>query len=169
MLNPKHIISASFLLSVLLANFCVQAVPNPNHSNNINPYSSPVPKTAPTPTPVPACLSYQGPVTLEGELEQVEFPGPPHYTDPDHGDKLQPFWFLKLAKPVCIDVDTVKPDLNMAQTNQDLFEIEVNQEMYNKYNSRIGKQVQLTGTLFGAIGLHHHTPVVIDNVEFLQK
>jgi hypothetical protein len=116
-----------------------------------------------------ACLSYQGSVDLRGELGQAQFPGPPHYKDPDRGDKLQGFLFLKLPKPVCIDVDPAKPDLNMSQQSLDLFEIEANQEMYENYKELVGKQVHLTGTLFGAIGFHHHTPVVIDNVEFLQK
>jgi hypothetical protein len=116
-----------------------------------------------------ACLSYEGRVDLKGELGQAQFPGPPHYKDPTKGDKLEGFLFLKLPKPVCIDVDSEKPDLNMAQQNLDLFEIEANQQTYDEYKDLVGKQIHLTGTLFGAIGYHHHTPVVIDNVEFLDK
>jgi hypothetical protein len=116
-----------------------------------------------------ACLSYSGRTNLSGLLEQKTFPGPPHYQDTNTGDKPETFWFIKLPKPTCIDADPDKSDLNMAVSSIQEIEVVVNQELYEKNYILVGRNVHITGTLFGAIGLHHHSPVVIDNVQFGPK
>ena len=115
------------------------------------------------------CLSYTSPVNLRGTLEQMIFPLSPEEQKYYRKTTIRPFWFIQLPKPVCIDADPNKGDLNMAEDSIDIFEMEVNQDQYEKYHDLVGNPIHITGTLFGAIGVHHHSPVVIDNIEFLKN
>ena len=104
------------------------------------------------------------PVNLRGTLEQMIFRIVSRGTKIiSRKTTIRPFWFIQLPKPVCIDADPNKGDLNMAEDSIDIFEMEVNQDQYEKYHDLVGNPIHITGTLFGAIGVHHHSPVVIDN------
>ena len=108
------------------------------------------------------CLSYEpSVVTLSGTLVRKTFPGPPNYENIQKGDSVETSWFVELAKPICVDEDRNAPDLNPARIDIHAVQLVLKPEMYEKYKSLVGKQVRVTGTLFGEYTGHHHTPVLL--------
>lgn len=109
------------------------------------------------------CLKYDPTVvTLRGTLIRRTYPGPPNYENIQKGDGKETFWLLRLDSHICVDEDRVTPELNPRQQNVRTVELVLTPEMYRHPNkSLIGKHVTATGTLFGAITGHHHTPVLL--------
>lgn len=108
------------------------------------------------------CLSYEpSVVTLEGKLTQKTFPGPPNYANIHKGDAPETYWFLSLEHPVCVDEDPTSEHVNNAQKEVRLVQLVVDQQIYKRSTGLIGKHVVTTGTLFGGINGHHHTPVLL--------
>ncbi len=108
------------------------------------------------------CLSYEPSVVkLEGTLVRKTFPGPPNYASVRKGDRPETYWLLNLGRPVCVDPDPRNADLNGPQENVSVVQLVVDPKVYRTHARLIGKRVIATGTLFGAITGHHHTPVLL--------
>jgi hypothetical protein len=60
-----------------------------------------------------------------------------------------------------VDQDKAQPDLNPAHKRIRTIHLVVPVEFYSKYKDLLGKQVIVTGTLFGAHTVHHRTPVLL--------
>jgi Domain of unknown function (DUF4431) len=67
----------------------------------------------------------------------------------------------QFGQPVCVNEDKTQPDLNPAHENVRNIQLVVPAEFYMKYKSLIGQRVVVSGTLFGEITGHHHTPVLL--------
>lgn len=111
---------------------------------------------------IAGCKSY-GPasVSLHGALLRRNFAGPPNYEDIHKGDKVETFWLLKLDSPICVAQDRADPDLNPGQKNVREVQLVLNKDESERLNALLGKRIVATGTLFGAITGHHHTPVLL--------
>ncbi len=109
-----------------------------------------------------SCLEY-GPsvVTLKGTLARKTFPGPPNYESIRKGDRPETYWLVELAKPICVNEDQEDKELGPAYKDIRAIQLVVEPEVYKTHVELIGKYVLVTGTLFGAISGHHHTPVLL--------
>jgi hypothetical protein len=110
------------------------------------------------------CLQYEPVVVkLTGSLIRRTFLGPPNYESVRKGDRAETSWFLDLPRPVCVDEDKDKAqaDINSARSNVGRIQLVVSQEDYKRYRALMHKRVVATGTLFGEITGHHHTPVLL--------
>jgi hypothetical protein len=112
--------------------------------------------------PRSGCLSY-GPsvVTISGILVRKTFPGAPNYESIRKGDKAETSWLLKLPTAVCVNEDSADPDLNPKQGTVREVQLVLQPEQYVQHKDLVGKKVIATGTLFGEITAHHHTPVLL--------
>jgi hypothetical protein len=109
-----------------------------------------------------ACLPYEpAVVTVRGTLERKTFPGPPNYESARKGDKPETYWILELPQAVCVAEDSREPDLDPARANISRIQLVLTPEMYAAYKALVGRKVMASGTLFGAISGHHHTPVLL--------
>ena len=112
-------------------------------------------------TSVP-CLSYEPAVIkIAGSLARKTAPGPPNYKSLRSGDRPETYWFVKLSRPVCVGEDHKEPDLNPAKKGVGSIQLVLSPDAYAAYKELVGKRVVVSGTLFGAITGHHHTPVLL--------
>ena len=108
------------------------------------------------------CLSYEPVVVnIAGSLERKTVPGPPNYESVRSGDRRETYWFVKLSRPVCVGEDEKEPDLNPAKKGVGSIQLVLSRDGYAAYKELVGKRVMVSGTLFGAITGHHHTPVLL--------
>jgi hypothetical protein len=109
-----------------------------------------------------ACLSYEpSVVTLKGTLIRKTFPGPPNYESIRKGDRPETYWLIELAEAICVNQDPKDPDLSPAHKDISMVQLVVGPEVYKRQANLVGKHVVSSGTLFGAISGHHHTPVLL--------
>jgi len=117
-----------------------------------------------------ACLSYQGSVTLHGKLSLKTFPGPPNYKDIHQGDKAETCWILTLPHDVCIDEGMMGSDgINVAVPQISEIELatyDLPKQTVAEMKKTLGKDVTITGSLFGAISGHHHTRALLQLEKF---
>jgi hypothetical protein len=112
-------------------------------------------------TSVP-CLSYEPAVVkIAGTLGRKTVPGPPNYESVRNGDRPETYWFVQLSRPVCVGEDEKEPDLNPAKNDVGSIQLVLAPDAYAAYKELVGKRVVASGTLFGAITGHHHTPVLL--------
>jgi hypothetical protein len=57
--------------------------------------------------------------------------------------------------------DEKEPDLNPAKKGVGRIQLVLSPDAYAAYKELVGKRVVVSGTLFGAITGHHHTPVLL--------
>jgi hypothetical protein len=108
------------------------------------------------------CLSYEPAVVkIAGSLERKTVPGPPNYESVRNGDRPETYWFVKLSRPVCVGEDEKEPDLNPAKKGVGSIQLVLSPDAYAAYKELVGKRVVVSGTLFGAVTGHHHTPVLL--------
>ena len=109
------------------------------------------------------CLFYESAsVNLTGTLIRSTFPGPPNYESIQNGDAKETYWLLKLAAPVCVDEDKSQPNLDPPQKNVQVIQLVFpDPKIYQKDKTLVGRKITASGTLFGAISGHHHTPVLL--------
>jgi hypothetical protein len=106
-------------------------------------------------------------VTIRGTLERHVFPGPPEYDDLTAGDEPEVGFYLALAEPLCVtgnDDDEgvgVEDDLRLIQ-------LVLDQEDYDKLRPYLSETVTLKGTLFSALTGHHHSQVLLQQVQLLE-
>lgn len=106
-------------------------------------------------------------VTIRGTLERHVFPGPPEYDDLTAGDEPEVGFYLALAEPLCVtgnDDDEgvgVEDDLRLIQ-------LVLDQKDYDKLRPYLSATVTLKGTLFSALTGHHHSQVLLEQVQLLE-
>jgi len=112
--------------------------------------------------PAHGCVSYEpSHVTLQGTLVRKTFPGPPNYESVKNGDKPQTSWILELQESICVDEDKAQPDLNPQQSRIREVQLVLPSQQFAAYKHLVGRRVTATGTMFGGITAHHHTPVLL--------
>jgi hypothetical protein len=94
-------------------------------------------------------LSYE-PETIHivGILQREVFPGPPNYENIRTGDSPETVWF------VALDNDAGK----VTETGERRIQLILPE---NQYTHLLNQTVVVTGTLFDAHTVHHHTPVLM--------
>jgi hypothetical protein len=108
------------------------------------------------------CLPYEpAQVTLKGKVSLKVFPGPPEYTSVKEGDKPEPAWLLRLAKPICVKADKKDED-NRAEDNVSVIHLVLRGKQFSQLR-RLRKKgaVRFTGQLFHALTGHHHAEVLL--------
>jgi hypothetical protein len=114
-----------------------------------------------------ACLTYTERVRLEGVLVRKTFPGPPNYESVMTGDRPETSWLVRLARPACVDEDpTDKEGLNERVDTLLMVQLVLDAEQYKAERWRLGRQVAVSGLLFGRHTGHHRTPALLDKVRF---
>jgi hypothetical protein len=108
-----------------------------------------------------ACLSYADRVELTGNFETKIFPGPPNFESVADGDAPERVMLLHLAAPVCVTAGTGDSDAAVAA----IAEIQLVPNDALSRSFRNGKRVTLSGKLMGPETGHHHTAVLLDDVD----
>ena len=113
------------------------------------------------------CLTY-GPavVKLTGTLVRKTFPGPPNYESIRHGDAPETAWLLNLSRPICVDKSD--GDFNEGKSGISAIQLVLPEGYYKKYANLVEKRIIATGTLYGSITGHHHTPVLLTVQELVR-
>lgn len=115
-----------------------------------------------------ACLTYTTRVRLEGTLERQTNPGPPMYESVAAGDAPETMWLIKLDRAQCVSDDPAdRSGINAAVGSFTRVQLILTEAQYRAYAKQMGRHVVLTGKLFGAVTAHHHTPVLLDQVQFV--
>jgi hypothetical protein len=112
------------------------------------------------------CLTYTSPVNLEGTLVRKTFAGPPNYEDVRTGDRAETYWLLRLQEHICVAGRRIDAGIDAAQSSVTEVQLVLTAKQYRSYRNRIGKRVRVSGMLFGAHTGHHHTPVLLEAVQF---
>jgi len=109
------------------------------------------------------CLSYEPVgVKLTGIIISKTYPGPPEYESIRKGDEPETYWLLALPRPACVDQPDPTDDVNVAQRGIRRIQLVFHDEKdYRTYQPLLGRRVIATGTLYGAITIHHKTPVLL--------
>lgn len=114
------------------------------------------------------CLSFEPDVvTIQGTLERRVFPGAPGFEDLTTGDEPEVGFYLALDSPLCVagnddeEALTVDDDVRLIQ-------LVLDQQGYDELRPLLSEAVTLKGTLFGAMTGHHHTQVLLQQVEKLE-
>ena len=117
----------------------------------------------PLPASAGGCLAYDDPVTLEGILASGTFAGPPNYESVEAGDRPETVLLLRLKDPVC--VDAAADGMSDAVQGADAIQLALRDARQLADLKRlVGRPVRLSGSLFGAMSGHHHTPVLLEKV-----
>ncbi len=110
-----------------------------------------------------ACLSYEpAVVVLRGHVERKTFPGAPSFESIESGDQPETGFYLVPDKPLCVKAG--KGDYDGPVSDVRLVQLVLDKAGYQRLRPLLGKQVELRGSLFGAVSAHHHTPVLLDKV-----
>jgi len=109
-----------------------------------------------------ACLPYEpDTVRIAGVLEQLTFPGPPHYQSITNGDRPQTGFYLRLATSICT---IASPDYE-AKTGVKLLQLVLDSLGFATLRPQLGRSVTLAGTLSAAHAASHHAPILLTAVE----
>ena len=110
--------------------------------------------------PAQKCLNYGPTVSLNGKLSAQIFPGRPNYESIKKGDESERAIILKLSSPICTNHG---PDgFDAAETNVRVVQLVVMQStQWKTVESRLGRRVRVTCTLFHGHTGHHRTAVLI--------
>jgi hypothetical protein len=105
-----------------------------------------------------ACLHYDGnPVVLTGVVIERTFYGPPGYGESPKEDTRETQALLRLDVPLCVDATDPGVIYDRAD-NQHEITLLPNWKHIEPY---LGRRVEVTGTLSGALTGHHHTDVLM--------
>jgi hypothetical protein len=101
------------------------------------------------------CISYEPSVVeLTGTLVRKTFA--------DAQGNPETYWLVDLSRPICVNKDSKKENLNDAQNDvRSLQLVFPDWKMYLRYKNLVGKKVTAKGTLFAGISAHHHTSVLL--------
>lgn len=109
----------------------------------------------------PPCLSPEAPHRLEGVLIARTFPGPPNFESVKAGDRPERYWLLRLPHPICV---AASPSEAGAKNVREI-QLILKPEDFARHRALQGKKVTAEGDLMSALSGHHHTPILLDNVE----
>ena len=113
------------------------------------------------------CLAYGGRVQIEGTLERKTFPGPPQFESVAAGDAPETVWLLRLDSPACVTADrNDSSGVNGAARGVKAIQLLLKPDQYRVYSRWIGGHAVLKGRLLGRMTAHHHTPVLLEEIEF---
>ncbi len=108
------------------------------------------------------CLEYGPTVTLTGRLQSRVFAGPPHWESIRNGDSKETALILRLAKPICTNGnDPLGYDISLTNIRE-IQLVVINDAQRATIRRRLGKSIELTGSLFGGHSGYHQTKVLID-------
>jgi hypothetical protein len=109
------------------------------------------------------CLEYVESQVV-GSLVTRTFPGPPNYESITAGDRLESFFFVLLAKPICLSKgkSSLEPALEEVREVQLLL---ANDKVRVALQPFLGSEVSCTGTPLGAHTGHHHAQLLLENAE----
>ncbi len=114
------------------------------------------------------CVSYAPDAwTLRGKLERHVFPGAPGFEDLATGDEPEVGFYLALESPLCVAGNDNEEALALDE-NVRLVQLVLNQQGYNELRPYLNQIVTLSGTFFSAISGHHHSPVLMQQVAFVE-
>jgi len=116
-----------------------------------------------------ACIDVSGDKKLSftGTLEHKVFPGPPNYESVEAGDRSEPTFLLKLAKPICV---TDGGEFADPAAFFDTIHVFTDKDaLRRRLNSAIGKSLTIKGSGFAAHTGHHHAPLVLEADKVVQK
>ena len=121
-------------------------------------------------TAPPQCFEYEPKVVhITGRIERQAFPGPPNYSNIKDGDRRDVQWILHLSRSLCVNGKR-NDELN-SESEVDIKEIQLvimNVGDWKRYARLIGRNVQVTGTLFHAYTAHHRTSVLL-SVQIIEQ
>jgi hypothetical protein len=101
------------------------------------------------------CLPEQPSVVrVTGVLERIVFAGPPNYESVRAGDAAEPYFVLRLARPVCV-LDPVEGRVSSRR-----LQLFLEPAQYAPLRPKLGHAVKLSGQLWPAETGHHHTPLM---------
>jgi hypothetical protein len=108
------------------------------------------------------CLEYEPQVVeMRGALSVETFPGPPNFSDLAKGDKPERVWILTLSQPICVSANT-SDELYRAVPKATRVQVGfADFDGYKRYESMLGHDVVVSGSLFPAHTGHHHTDILM--------
>ncbi len=107
-------------------------------------------------------------VTLTGTLYPDTFPGAPNYEDVTQGDEAEVGFYLAVPEPLCMAAND-EFDATSADQRLDYLQLILDQQGYDQLRPYLMSEGKLTlkGTITGALTGHHHTPLLLQEVEFV--
>ncbi|MAJ62020.1 MAG: hypothetical protein CBC48_20080 [bacterium TMED88] len=113
------------------------------------------------------CLPWEpDPVTLVGELEMRELPGPPSYRNIAKGDFAEPVYFVRLEEAVCVSEDLESSLPRKSHHGMTEIQLSIPKERRSSLTPLVGKRIRLSGTLFSGSTGYYRTPVAIRVTSF---
>jgi hypothetical protein len=106
-------------------------------------------------------------LTIRGTLERHVFPGPTEYEDLTKGDEPEVGFYLALAEPLCVTGNDEDEGLGV-EDDVRLIQLVLDQEDYDKLRPYLSETVTLKGTLFSAFTGHHHSQVLLQQVQLVE-
>lgn len=106
-------------------------------------------------------------VTLTGTLYPDTFPGPPNYEDVTQGDEAEVGFYLALPQPLCM---TANDEFEVSSDQRlDYLQLILDQKGYDQLRPYLLSEghITLKGTITGALTGHHHTPLLLQQVELV--
>ena len=113
----------------------------------------------------PTCLHYRGRIFIGGILTRQTFPGPPSYESIARGDTPEIYYVLKVRPSTCVLGDSSDPDEPAIKTVTDVQLMLTGRDQYILLEHLIDKPIRLSGMLMAAHTGHHHTPVLLNDVQ----
>jgi hypothetical protein len=111
------------------------------------------------------CINYGGRIHVHGTLARQVFPGPPGYESIARGDTAEIYYVLKIFPPTCIGGNPSDPDEPAITNIADIQLMLTGRDQYVFLEHMIGKEIKLSGGLMAARTGHHHTPVLLSEVQ----
>jgi hypothetical protein len=112
-----------------------------------------------------SCLSYAGRIFVSGVLKRAVSPGPPNYTSIASGDAPEIYYVLEFQPPVCVDADPTDGE-KPAIKDLGQMQLVLSHPQYVQLGAWLDRPVRLFGVLFEAHTGHHHTPVLLNDIQF---
>jgi uncharacterized protein DUF4431 len=111
------------------------------------------------------CLSYANRVSITGTLTRTVFPGRPNFESVAKGDEPETYFVLRLNPPACVDADPTDAEIPAKRGITEI-QLLLSSEQYAELRPKLGQRIGLSGVLFPAQTGHHHTPVILEKVQF---
>jgi len=76
------------------------------------------------------------------------------------------YFVLRLNPPACVDADPTDAANMPAKRGITDIQLLLSSEQYAELRPKLGQRIGLSGVLFPAETGHHHTPVILEKVQF---
>lgn len=108
------------------------------------------------------CLPWEpDAVTLTGQLEMRELPGPPGYRNIAQGDFAEQVYFIRLDEAVCVNEDLESSLPRKRQYGIEEIQLSLPKNTRSSLAPLVGKRIRLTGTIFSGASAYYRTPIAI--------